>query len=248
MVKVKKLIIGLLVLQIILAVSVKGAMAAGLCDGGGGGEGGDGGGSSSTLTGSYEGGDDLIFRWDPANPEEMGRNSEIEISVIGGCTPYLWSLSGEGFWFDAEFTLTETKTMQEKTVTLYTDDTACATEITVKNGCGEVVTGYVRYPAGSWVYKGAGLASGHGKYCSSVWGPEDAIYIRGYQKWVVDRGGNPPRPTLCCGSWVSSDWGEGDWPPRPPCGTPLECDGADCGYWEGTRMARYFWYYEWECP
>ncbi|MBW2005045.1 MAG: RHS domain-containing protein [Deltaproteobacteria bacterium] len=88
------------------------------------------------------------FQYNPNNPEDIDRNSTVEISVIGGTPPYTWSVSGKGF------SLAETET-QGLSNTLYADDTACrAATITVIDDCGQTATGYVRCTTGQWVLKG----------------------------------------------------------------------------------------------
>ena len=56
-----------------------------------------------TMTGNIE----YVFQWDPKNPDEIDRNSSETISVIHGSPNFQWEISGEGFWFDAEHTMTE---------------------------------------------------------------------------------------------------------------------------------------------
>ncbi|TES91812.1 MAG: hypothetical protein E3J94_03305, partial [Desulfobacteraceae bacterium] len=84
------------------------------------------------------------LQFDPSNPDEIARNSSIPINVIGGCPPYTWSVSGNGF------SLAESQT-QELSNTLIADSTACgAATITVTGCSGPPVTGYVRCTTGTW--------------------------------------------------------------------------------------------------
>jgi RHS repeat-associated protein len=77
------------------------------------------------------------LQFDPDNPDEIDQNSSIPINVIGGCPPYTWSVSGNGFSLIGN--------------TLFADDTACGSAtITVTDTCGNNITGYVRCTEGVW--------------------------------------------------------------------------------------------------
>ncbi len=98
---------------------------------------------------------DLI--WDPANPgpeDKIEPGDAVVISVIGGCRNYEWEVSGEGFWFDAAYTMKFIETQTDST-TLYLDDTtACGSAtITVTDDCGEIALGYVKSTAGHWEFR-----------------------------------------------------------------------------------------------
>ena len=57
-------------------------------------------------------------------------NSQINVSVTGGCPPYTWSLSGSGYWLVNDFTYNEDNTV-------YTDsDIACSATISVLDRYG----------------------------------------------------------------------------------------------------------------
>jgi len=43
---------------------------------------------------------DTTFEYDPNNAETMGQNDDIIITVLGGCPPFDWSVSGSGFTFN----------------------------------------------------------------------------------------------------------------------------------------------------
>ena len=94
-------------------------------------------GSVSTLT------------WDHANScEELGDNSSCMVSVAGGQGPYTWTISGTGFSFASGQTSIQTS---ENTVTVFTQDACGAGSITVSDGCGVSVEGFVRSSRGHWV-------------------------------------------------------------------------------------------------
>lgn len=109
--------------------------------------------STPTCTGDYN----CSENWnsapelDPSNSDEMVPNSSIPLTVSGGCSPYIWSVSGEGFWFDAGHTA---KTIETKgsTVTLYADSSACGAATISTTGCsgGTPEKGYVRSTTGEW--------------------------------------------------------------------------------------------------
>jgi RHS repeat-associated protein len=52
---------------------------------------------TSTLPDDYQYDLSWLFYWNPDNPQEIDRNSSVEISVIGGFPPYTWNVSGNGF-------------------------------------------------------------------------------------------------------------------------------------------------------
>jgi hypothetical protein len=105
-------------------------------------------GGGQTVTGNYNyfSGWFPAFQYDPNNPEEIDRSSSEAISVIGGISPYTWSVSGNGF------NLSQSQTTGLSN-TLNADGTACgAATITVTDACGDTATGYVRCTKGSaWV-------------------------------------------------------------------------------------------------
>jgi RHS repeat-associated protein len=88
------------------------------------------------------------LQFDPSNPDEVDRSVSTPINVIGGCPPYTWSVSGNGF------TLEKNEAPTGPTNTLYADDTACGTATIIVTGCdGPPVTGYVRCTTGTWSAK-----------------------------------------------------------------------------------------------
>jgi hypothetical protein len=106
-------------------------------------------GSTQTLTGDHVYSEnwqsELQFQYDPSNPEEIARNSSIFLNVIGGCSPYTWSVSGTGFSLGTEGEPTG------PTNTLYADGTACGAATITVTGCdGTQVEGYVRCTVGTW--------------------------------------------------------------------------------------------------
>jgi len=102
--------------------------------------------STPTITGVYNYTDSWFsnFQFYPGNPDEIDQNDAIIISIIGGCSPYTWSVSGNGF------SLAESQTTG-LTNTLIADDTACGTATITVTGCvGPPAVGYVRCSTGGW--------------------------------------------------------------------------------------------------
>jgi hypothetical protein len=146
MLKAKKLGAALLILPLILCLYLSGmAVGADPCFQG-----------FSTIPGSVK----YAFKWDPTNPEEVNPNSNVEIKVIGGKSPYFWSVNEEnGFSLEHG----ETSGLYN---TLHADSSACgAAEIVVTDDLGEIVTGYVRCTTGQWVW----VCSGDDSRWSSCW-------------------------------------------------------------------------------
>jgi len=105
-----------------------------------------GSGGVPTITGDHNYTDNWFpkIQFDPANPDEIALNSSISIKIIGGCSPYTWSVSGTGFSLEEPQTTGLTNT-------LITDDTACGTATITVTGCfGPPETGYVRSTTGQW--------------------------------------------------------------------------------------------------
>jgi len=94
-----------------------------------------------------EGLEDLA--WSEDNPETIAPESSASVSVTGDKAPYIWSVVGTGFWFDAEHTLTVIESGGG--VILYTDEDACgAATINVSGACEGVVEGVVKCTVGRW--------------------------------------------------------------------------------------------------
>jgi len=112
----------------------------------------------STIPGSVK----YALKWDPDNPDEIDRNSDVEMNVIGGIPPYTWSVSGNGF------NLSQSQSNSVSN-TLNADGTACgATTITVTDYDGTSVIGYVRCTAGQWTLQDTSCGlSGAGTLVSS---------------------------------------------------------------------------------
>jgi hypothetical protein len=140
MFKMKSLINVFLLLTILLGLHPIENSIAGSCD-----EKATGG-RTSTCTGdhNYTGNWPPKIQFDPSNPDQIDRNDEITIKIIGGCSPYTWSVSGNGF------RLQDTQTTG-LTNTLIADGSACGTATITVTGCvGPQATGYVRCKTGGW--------------------------------------------------------------------------------------------------
>lgn len=93
---------------------------------------------------------DLIY--DTINSHEtIERDGSANLFVIGNNGPFTWSVSDQGFWLDANYTI---KTLENNglTATLYADGTACGAATITVTGCNgpPPETGYVRCSYGNW--------------------------------------------------------------------------------------------------
>jgi len=124
---------------------------------------GEGGGQNFTGNHNYPSGWFPEFQYDPNNPEEIDRNSSVEISVIGGFPPYTWEVSGTGFSVLSSTTY--------RMNTLSADNTACGSAtITVTDKYGDICTGFVRCTTGQWspAWPGVSVDSKEkGDYCTN---------------------------------------------------------------------------------
>ena len=88
---------------------------------------------------------DWHFKCDPDNLQEIERNDSVVVEVVGGKSPYTWSVSGTGF------SLEESDTSSN---TLSADNTACGSAtITVKDSSGgpDAVCSVREKTYGDWV-------------------------------------------------------------------------------------------------
>jgi len=195
---------------------------------------------TSTLPGDWQYDLSWLYYWNPDNPQEIDRNSSVEISVIGGFPPYTWQVSGNGFILS----LNETEVPSNA---LYANNTACGTAtITVTDNYGVLVKGYVRCTAESdWVLKGSyrstdtgGLVGGSSCPCC---GDSYKVTI-GHEKYIG----------IGCGcfsggddaTWTSTPSGA---PASPPCGSPYNCCGSDDPGHNCHCIWQVIYYYKWEC-
>jgi hypothetical protein len=104
------------------------------------------GGEVQTVSGDHNYIDSWFpkIQFDPSNKQQLDRNNIITIKIIGGCSPYTWSVSGNGF------SLQESQTTGLSN-TLIIDGTACGTGTITVTGCSGIpVKGYVRCTTGRW--------------------------------------------------------------------------------------------------
>jgi hypothetical protein len=129
------------------------------------------------------------LKYDPSNPDEIDRNETITLSVIGGCSPYTWSVSGTGFSLESEGEPTGS------TNKLYADNTACFATIKVIDSCGDDdVTGFVRCTAGTWILI-EDLDDGYTEYCHRIIG--NYLY-RFYPLITCEASPQPECPYITC--------------------------------------------------
>jgi hypothetical protein len=102
------------------------------------------------------------LQFDPGNPDEIDPNSSISINVIGGCSPYTWSVSGNGF------SLQESQTTG-LTNTLIADEGACGTATITVIGCNDTqITADVKCSVGYWNYIGSCGYRSPSKGCGNI--------------------------------------------------------------------------------
>jgi len=176
----------------------------------------------STLPDDWQYDLSWLFYWNPDNPQEIDRNSSVEISVIGGFPPYTWQVSGNGF----SLSLNETEGTSNA---LYSDDTACGTAtITVTDKCGDECTGYVRCSEGEWSVVVGWSTGGTPSSC----GPGEVMKYIGslkVQYLCTDNFTNN-----CIKDWVFT---------APISGQSVTLNGSDCGgacYWYSGYPAGWY--------
>jgi len=185
------------------------------------------------------------FVYDPDNPETVAREDDVVITVIYGCPPFTWGVTGTGFSFADATTNTRTNTLSA-------DDTACgAASVTVTDVNSTEVTGYVRCTASSdWADKGSYMSTDGGGVtgtpCPSC--GSDFETIEGNKKYV----GIAAQAAGCYTAGNTATWTTvpDGAPDEPPCGSPWECCAeGECDDIYGDRWC--IWakvlYYEWEC-
>jgi hypothetical protein len=92
----------------------------------------------------------IEFKWTSPNypGDIVNPNSQKNVNISGGCPPYSWSVSGEGYWLEDDLTY-------DLVNTVYTDSAIdCISSITVVDKYGNRVTGNLR-SSGRWVRIGS---------------------------------------------------------------------------------------------
>jgi hypothetical protein len=111
---------------------------------------------------------------DETSAETVAQSSSCIVAITdsGDGSPYKWTVSGTGFYFNASHSVTSMQT-NNKVIALYTDESACGPATITVVGCGgQVVTGYVRCTAGKWGpdQEGCAIAGDwDSKYCGFSW-------------------------------------------------------------------------------
>ena len=89
-----------------------------------------------------------FIKWDPGNSEVINRNSSIEFQITGKCPNYIWKVTGDGFWLDADHTITELET-SEDTEKIYADGSSCGSAlIEITDTCSQTLKKYIRSSTG----------------------------------------------------------------------------------------------------
>lgn len=166
--------------------------------------------------------------WDSAtSAETVARNGSCTVAITGGGSgTKTWSVSGTGFWFDSDHTITTLGTIANS-VTLYADETACG--LATITACG--ATGYVRCTAGDWVQidscsQNGGSSSGCGTYYRE-------------NRYRYDHCAHCCKPDECGSARNCCDWH--GW-----FATCAYCD-SNPSYPEYTSTAITTIRYEWQC-
>jgi hypothetical protein len=157
------------------------------------------------------------------------------VSIGGGCPPFSWSVSGEGYWLENDLTY-------ELENIVYTDsDIDCLAAITVVDKFGNRVTGNLRSP-GRWVRIGSrcdfpGAATRRLGYAHG-WGWQYERIVGNYRQYQVFNANGFAGTCL---------WRE------PPCGnqtyscTPQTNPGIECITLESTGLMNGYDQKEYPC-
>lgn len=93
------------------------------------------------------------MEWGTGSSEiNTGTGPSVVVSVTRGKGPYTWTVSGTGYYFDQEKTITKLDDAGP-TVTVYMGDDACFADISVTDSCDESLKGSLRAD-GRWVQIG----------------------------------------------------------------------------------------------
>lgn len=123
----------------------------------------------------------LGMEWDPDNPETIGQDDEVAVSVIGGIPPFHWAVSGSGYSLGAS-------TTEDRVNLLISDESACGSaEITVTDDCGQEVTGSIRGTEGEWINTGEKICPWSAiKAATEMYHPPSIYEFTGvHGKWKV---------------------------------------------------------------
>ena len=172
-----------------------------------------------------------------ANPETIAQSSSAIISFLGGERTVSASISGSGFWLDADHSLTSTEN-SDKQIQIYTDETACGSgELTVSDKCSSASYS-IRCTDGEWVVTGTGESTWNWIYGSMYTWTDTSPYIyASATKRFSFENSNLPLIDKIDGAvtWNGSSCG---LPPISPCSV-----------WENANFcANGFYCEEWECP
>ena len=124
--------------------------------------------------------------WVASNFEaEIAPTGSKALSVSGGRGPYTWTISGNGFYLDSDYT-SKNLTTDSSSVTIYSNNACGSGQITISDTCGSS-TGSVRSTNGKWTriyYNPGGIVNppitGD---CTSDFRPDLGDY-----HWVVTKG------------------------------------------------------------
>ena len=91
-----------------------------------------------------------FIKWNPENSAVINPNGSIELKITGKCPNYIWKVTGDGFWLDADHTITELETSDD-TVMVYADGSSCGSAlIEITDTCGKTLRKYIRSSTGQW--------------------------------------------------------------------------------------------------
>ena len=191
--------------------------------------------------------------WSGDNPTTLIKNSSAVVTVSGGLSPYVWSMTGTGMFFNSGFT--QTTFTGASLATIYTNNGACgAASITIVDHCATSISASILSSTGSWHLKEyCGLPDVSFDSCSpGTCGNTliPAIYYSGAaKKWLVYPHGNCFWNEVPTFHWHISGGGGAHCVQPPPCGSPYDCNSNEC-YCYGIKRectASTSYRYEWEC-
>lgn len=148
-----------------------------------------------------------------SNADTIAREASEIITVIGGCPPYIWAVSGTGF------TMTDATTTG-LTNTLNADATACGTAtITITDDCGTSLTEYVRCTTGQWINKSNEcVLPGTGELISGTWPTTSCVFqlisgnkrqTQSIERNIWDHGATPCDGNTTCNDIYECATGDG---------------------------------------
>jgi len=165
--------------------------------------------------------------WSGNNPTTLIKSDMANVSVSGGISPYVWSITGTGAFFDAGYT--QTTYTGSSSATIYTNSAACGhVRVYVTDTCSGTTNGGL-YAPGSWSGRSSSGCGNYYTYTSETFFPNGykiIWYCDALQRaWCTCDGGG-----TCGGNaWHYSDTPCKPCAPRWPDSSVV--DGMYCLRW-----------------